>query len=214
MSITRIIIVTLLVSSSILMYVLFNLESDSGDGEYEDTAVIENQDKALSPQPDSPEPLQESAENDEQAEAEQLAIALSHVKSTKNEERMEAAEQLGAFPSPQMEAVLTDLLVKDTHSGVRNAAALSLGSLDAPADITLNALFSALEDPDEEVRLSALSTLENYLLGLEQASPIYQKVKVGLHSKLESKAITSRIRDLIAEVLRNQQTQDAAIPDS
>lgn len=217
MSITRIIIVTLLICGSLLMYVLFNLESNSGDSEYDDVSVLENQDPSSEPKTASPETAPDAAdssENDEQADKEQLEAALSHIKSTKHEERMEAAEQLGAFPSPEMETVLTDLLTKDTDAGVRNAAALSLSSLDAPTDATTNGLLSALEDTDEEVRLSALSTLENYLLGLEQTSTIYHKVKAGLVARADSKTLSPRIRDLIVEVLRNQQTQDVAIPDS
>ena len=111
-----------------------------------------------------------------------------------------------------METALAPLLMNDSNAGVRNAAALSLASLDAPSDTTLNGLQNALEDADEEVRLSAVSTLESYLMGLEQASPVYQKIRTGLETKAGSKTLTPRIRDLITEVLRNQQTQQAAPP--
>jgi HEAT repeat protein len=111
---------------------------------------------------------------------------------------------LGAYPTIDSEALLTKLLLNDTSSQVRNAAALSLGSVEEPLDSTIHDLLTALEDESEDVGLNALSILENYRLGLEETSDRYQIVRSQLTAKAASNQLTQNIRDTINLVLNDQ----------
>ncbi|GAB6047908.1 hypothetical protein JCM19379_17350 [Methyloparacoccus murrellii] len=216
MSIARILIITLLISLSLVVLVLFNLESDSGDqdgGEAVATAPKSSEAPDRTPAAGPVPPAAPSGDElmapdeaveDEQLEKEQIAEAMTQLGSTNDEERIEAVEQLGAYPSPETEATLGQLLTTDGNPEVRNAAALSLGAVDEPSDATVAALMSALEDQNEDVRFSALSTLEDYMLGQEEDSPNYRRIKDGLKFRLNSRTLSAELRESINEVLRDQ----------
>ena len=211
MSIARILIITLLISLSLVVLVLFNLESDSGDqdgGEAVATAPKSSEapdrTPAAGPVPPAAPSGDELMAPDEAVGDEQIAEAMTQLGSTNDEERIEAVEQLGAYPSPETEATLGQLLTTDGNPEVRNAAALSLGAVDEPSDATVAALMSALEDQNEDVRFSALSTLEDYMLGQEEDSPNYRRIKDGLKFRLNSRTLSAELRESINEVLRDQ----------
>ena len=220
MSIARILLITLLISSGIVALTLFNLESDPGDNEAEEEAV-----KTLNkPKIEAPPAAKPSAPHDAgmpgdesldeaQIEREQIAEALSHLSSQKEEERIEAVEQLGAYPSPDTEATLSQLLATDSNPEVRNAAALSLGSLDVPSDATLASLLTALDDQSEDVRFSALSTLEDFMLGQDEDSQTYKRIRSGLSAKADSQSLSEDLKDSIKEVLKDPGLP-AAEPDN
>jgi HEAT repeat protein len=147
-----------------------------------------------------------------QIEREQIAEALSHLNSQKEEERIEAVEQLGAYPSPDTEATLSQLLTTDSNPEVRNAAALSLGSLDVPSDATLASLLTALDDQSEDVRFSALSTLEDFMLGQDEDSQTYKRIRSGLSAKVDSQSLSEDLKDSIKEVLKDPAT--ANVPEA
>ena len=219
MSIARILLITLLISSGIVALTLFNLESDSGDNEVEEDAT-----KTLNkPKIEPPQAAKPTAPNDmgmpgdesfdeAQIEREQIAEALSHLSSQKEEERIEAVEQLGAYPSPDTEATLSQLLTTDSNPEVRNAAALSLGSLDVPSDSTLASLLTALDDQSEDVRFSALSTLEDFMLGQDEDSQTYKRIRSGLSAKADSQSLSEDLKDSIKEVLKDPAT--ANLPEA
>lgn len=219
MSIARILLITLLISSGIVALTLFNLESDSGDNEVEEDAT-----KTLNkPKIEPPQAAKPTAPNDmgmpgdesfdeAQIEREQIAEALSHLSSQKEEERIEAVEQLGAYPSPDTEATLSQLLTTDSNPEVRNAAALSLGSLDVPSDSTLASLLTALDDQSEDVRFSALSTLEDFMLGQDEDSQTYKRIRSGLSAKVDSQSLSEDLKDSIKEVLKDPAT--ANVPEA
>ena len=219
MSIARILLITLLISSGIVALTLFNLESDSGDNEVEEDAT-----KTLNkPKIEPPQAAKPTAPNDmgmpgdesfdeAQIEREQIAEALSHLSSQKEEERIEAVEQLGAYPSPDTEATLSQLLTTDSNPEVRNAAALSLGSLDVPSDSTLASLLTALDDQSEDVRFSALSTLEDFMLGQDEDSQTYKRIRSGLSAKADSQSLSEDLKDSIKEVLKDPAT--ANVPEA
>ncbi|NBY24028.1 MAG: HEAT repeat domain-containing protein [Gammaproteobacteria bacterium] len=219
MSIARILLITLLISSGIVALTLFNLESDSGDNEVEEDAT-----KTLNkPKIETPQAAKPTAPNDmgmpgdesfdeAQIEREQIAEALSHLSSQKEEERIEAVEQLGAYPSPDTEATLSQLLTTDSNPEVRNAAALSLGSLDVPSDATLASLLTALDDQSEDVRFSALSTLEDFMLGQDEDSQTYKRIRSGLSAKVDAQSLSEDLKDSIKEVLKDPAT--ANLPEA
>lgn len=219
MSIARILLITLLISSGIVALTLFNLESDSGDNEVEEDATKTlNKPKIEPPQAAKPTaPNEMGMPGDEsfdeaQIEREQIAEALTHLSSQKEEERIEAVEQLGAYPSPDTEATLSQLLTTDSNPEVRNAAALSLGSLDVPSDSTLASLLTALDDQSEDVRFSALSTLEDFMLGQDEDSQTYKRIRSGLSAKADSQSLSEDLKDSIKEVLKDPAT--ANLPEA
>jgi hypothetical protein len=224
MSIARIILITLLISLGIVVLALFNLESDSSTQDGDDPAVASGRPAAkpekpaataaTPPPPPSAEDLLAPDEmvDDEQVEKEQIAEAMAQLNNSNQEERVEAVEQLGAYPNPETEATLGQLLTTDASPEVRNAAALSLGSLDEPTEATVAALMAALEDQNEDVRFSALSTLEDYLLGQEEDSPNYRRIKDGLRLKAGSRSVPDELKESINEVLRDQESM--AVPEA
>ena len=228
MSIARIILITLLISLGIVVLALFNLESDTTAQDGDEPAVASSRPAAkpekpagtvaTPPPPPSDEDLMAPDEmvDDEQVEKEQIAEAMAQLNNSNQEERVEAVEQLGAYPNPETEATLGQLLTTDASPEVRNAAALSLGSLDEPSEATLAALMAALEDQNEDVRFSALSTLEDYFLGQEEDSPNYRRIKDGLRLKAGSRSVPDELKESINEVLRDQESMAApeAVPEA
>jgi|GEM_PF-736283 len=228
MPISRILLITLLISSVIVAAVFYNLETEQTEDESQeavtqtvpspkaDTVATTTPAKATTHSMDVDSLPPDEMLDDEQIEKEQIAEAMTQLGSANDEERIEAVEQLGAYPSPETEATLGQLLVTDANAEVRNAAALSLGSLDAPSDATIATLMSALEDQSEDVRFSALSTLEDFMLGMEDDSPSHQRIQDGLKLKAASRTIPDDLRESINEVLKDQQSPIAqeAEPDN
>ena len=136
-----------------------------------------------------------------QLEQEQITTAMELINSADNEERIEGIELLGAYPNPESEAILTQLLTNDEASDIRNVAALSLGAFEVLVDSTINDLILALADESEDVRFSALSTLENHMLGLEEVSDSRKRI----HSQLTAKTLSSELpqdtRDALTDIL-------------
>jgi len=218
MSITRILIITLLISSGVVAFMLFNLESHFPDTGNVD-ASSEPQNPAQTPvapvmpaapliaqsQYDTNEiPDEEMSEDEAQEEMEQIAAAMTLLESNKDEERLEGVEKLAAYPNLESEMMLCQLLMTDVNDEVRNAAAQGLEVIDSPSDSTIADLLNALEDEVEDVRLSALSTLEGYVLGLEENSENYKKIKSGLIAKAANPSISKDTRDNINEFLKDQ----------
>lgn len=222
MSIGRILLITVLISSIIVAAAFFNLESEPQDHEVAEVTAPATPGKAESPpagEPAAPPPLPADADmlapdefnEDAEYEKEQIDAAMTQLNSANTEERIEAVEQLGAYPTPATEATLSQILTSDANAEVRNAAALSLGSLDDPSEATIATLLSALEDPNEEVRFSALSTLEDLMLGQEEDSRTYQRIHDALGAKAAAKNLPQDLRESIQEVIRDQ--QEMAAPD-
>ena len=216
MSISRILLITLLISSGIVALTLFNLDSGAPEGDTTDEAVSEprSKPKAEAPQmpnvqgaPQANAPVLDSAAEEAETEREQIAEAMKRLTSPTESERVEAVEQLGAYPNPQTEATLSQLLAGDSSAEVRNAAALSLGSLETPSTATVSTLLSGLKDQSEDVRFSSLSTLEDFMLSQEEESPLYQSIRTGLGDMAQSTGLPDDLRDSINEVLKDPNSQ-------
>lgn len=151
--------------------------------------------------------FEEEAVDYAQIEKEQTAIAIELINSNKDEERIEGVEQLGAYPSAEMELILGQLLATDTNPDVRNAAILSLGSIETFSNITINNLMNALEDESADVRFNALSTLQNSLLAMEKGSVSYKLTIDELIAKTSEQTLSIEIRDAINEFLNNQKVE-------
>lgn len=144
--------------------------------------------------------------DEEQTEKDQVQAALKQINSPDPKQRVEGAEQLGAYPTKDAEIALQQLLSSDTDAEVRNTAAQSLGYVDKPTVSTLEGLLSALEDQNEDVRLSALSTLEDFMLSTEEGSKQYNKILIGLKSQANARSVPEDTRQAIHDIINDQGT--------
>ena len=123
------------------------------------------------------------------------------INSPQTTERVAVIESLGANPNQASETLLTQQLVTDSDASVRNAAARSLGIINMPSDATIQALLKALEDESKIVRLTALSTLQIYVLQEESYSERASTLKFLLESKVLSNHVSKEIKQAITEIL-------------
>lgn len=137
-------------------------------------------------------------------EQEQTTLALELINSTDNEERTEGIEILSAYPKPEFEIILAQLLANDDEPDIRNVAALGLASFDVLSDASISDLMTALNDKSEDVRLNSWSTLDNYLMGLEEESHSRKMILSQLTTKLTNKEIPEDISETIKESLESE----------
>jgi len=130
--------------------------------------------------------------------------SMELVYSADDNERVGGVEQLVAYPSLESEIILSKLLLTDLNAEVRNAAALSLVSINNPLDTTIYDLISALEDESKDVRFSALSTLQDYML--RQVNNLdYNKIILSeLTYKIENTVIATDTSDAINQMLKDK----------
>jgi hypothetical protein len=76
--------------------------------------------------------------------------------------------------------------------------------LENPTTSTIDGLLDTLEDPSEDVRFSALSTLEDYLTMEENNSSIHRHIQAGLRAKLQSKRLQVDIEKEIDDIVRDR----------
>ena len=137
-------------------------------------------------------------------EQEQTTLALELINSTDNEEWTEGIEILSAYPKPEFEIILAQLLANDDEPDIRNVAALGLASFDVLSDASISDLMTALNDKSEDVRLNSWSTLDNYLMGLEEESHSRKMILSQLTTKLTNKEIPEDISETIKESLESE----------
>jgi HEAT repeat protein len=149
--------------------------------------------------PRKPSPVAEDA-----PEKSELARAQQLLASTNEYQRIEGLKLLGAYPSPVNEVILVGYLKSQENPKIRSTAALSLSTLGRPSASTIDTLLSTLEDSSEDVRFSALSTLEDYLIFAKQDSAINQRIREGLRVKLEAKRLQSDIQRDIDDIVHDR----------
>lgn len=149
-----------------------------------------------------PEPMVE--EEEELTEEQQVAAASQLLTSTDPTVRLEGAEQLGAYPNAEAEALLVQTLANDPDADVRNAAAQSLAYVEQPSNATVSALMAALDDQNEDVRAAALSALEDFLANSDAGSKRYNSLQSGLKQKAAVVSTPQDVRDAIHDILEEQ----------
>ncbi|WP_162144243.1 HEAT repeat domain-containing protein [Methylocaldum szegediense] len=152
----------------------------------------------------SPVLTPEQIEEDKQIDDEQVATAGEWLRSIDVQERIDGAEQLAAYPTAEAEKLLVEALITDIDPEVRSTAAQSLSAFESPTDETIAALLAAVEDENEEVRLSALDTLESIATAEETGSRRYKKILAGLKKAAKSKRVPSETREEIRDFLLDQ----------
>jgi len=140
---------------------------------------------------------------DDTNEKEENARSQGLLSSKNDEQRIEGLELLGAYPSPMNEAILIRYLRSKENPEIRSTAAISLSTLENPTTSTIDGLLDTLEDPSEDVRFSALSTLEEYLTMEENNSSIHRHIQAGLRAKLQSKRLQVDIEKEIDDIVRD-----------
>jgi hypothetical protein len=149
--------------------------------------------------PRKPSPVVEDA-----PEKSELARARQLLASTNEHQRIEGLKLLGAYPSPVNEVILVGYLKSQENPKIRGTAALGLSTLGKPSVSTIDTLLSALEDSSEDVRFSALSTLEDYLIFAKQDSAINQRIREGLRVKLQAKRLQADIQKDIDDIVHDR----------
>jgi hypothetical protein len=146
-----------------------------------------------------PSPIAEATtEKKEMARAQQLLA------STNEQHRIEGLKLLGAYPSPKNEVVLVGYLKSQENPKIRSTAALGLSTLGKPSASTIDKLLNTLEDPSEDVRFSALSTLEDYLILVKQDPAAQQRIREGLRVKLQSNRLQADIQKDIDDIVHDR----------
>lgn len=153
------------------------------------------------------EPTPQQLEEEQQVEREQINAARASLNEADPEQRISGAEQLSAYPTPEAEKLLTESLANDLSSEVRAAAAESLDSFEKLDENTVQALLTALEDPDEDVRENALGTLQGVRDRLEGDGKIKgaKKILAGLKRKSKSPQVPAETQREIKDYLSDLQ---------
>ena len=136
-------------------------------------------------------------------EREQIQDALRLAQSPQAEDRRVGIEQLGAYPSSESEDALIRAF-RDRDSGVREAAANSLGLWPSPGDRLVNALFVMARQKQEPQKSSALETLSSLLLSGNSDPRTRQTITRGFRQLLAGKVLNAAQRQRINEVLAGE----------
>ena len=166
-------------------------------------------DLLLIPAPHSPtvsrrSPTPSSPTEEVTTDKKELARARQLLASTNEHQRIEALKLLGAYPSPVNEAMLVGYLRSQENPKIRSTAALALSTLGKPSASTIETLLGALEDSSEDVRFSALSTLEDYLIFAKQDSASRLRIREGLRAKLQSNRLQADIQKDIDDIVHDR----------
>jgi HEAT repeat protein len=102
------------------------------------------------------------------------------------------------------EAMLVGYLRSQENPKIRSTAALALSTLGKPSASTIETLLGALEDSSEDVRFSALSTLEDYLIFAKQDSASRLRIREGLRAKLQSNRLQADIQKDIDDIVHDR----------
>lgn len=149
--------------------------------------------------PREPSPVIEDApEKSELARAQQLLV------SNNEHQRIEGLKLLGAYPSPMNEVILVGYLKSQENPRIRSTAALGLSTLGKPSASTIDTLLNTLEDSSEDVRFSALSTLEDYLILVKQDTTTQQRIREGLRTALLANRLPADIQKDIDDIVHDR----------
>ncbi len=147
----------------------------------------------------SPTPAQQAEER--RVTAEQVSAALRWLVSHDERKRLEGAEQLGAYPTPEAGKALVNSLLKDPSPAVRVAAATSLANFQEPGATAIKGLISALRDKSEDVRHAALGTLAIYLETLDSDSARHRQITAALGTLAKSPNMDPATRKTLSDLL-------------
>ena len=126
------------------------------------------------------------------------------LESADSRQRVDGAEQLAAYPTPEAEMLLINTLATDPDPQVRSAAAQSLEGFEEPTEQTIAALLAALQDESEEVQMSAWATLEGIVSKEEDGSVRSRQIVASLKKQTTSPRLAADTQQAILEFLKDQ----------
>jgi len=147
------------------------------------------------------EPTPEEIAEDKAFEAEQIEEAKRSLLDLDIEKRIEGLEQLTAYPSPQSEQLMLDILKKDMSDEMRASAADYLSYIEEPSLATQDALIQALNDSNEDVRNNALNTVQSYIYALDEDSASAKRIVDLLKKQARNEQLPADMRESIKEYL-------------
>ena len=141
---------------------------------------------------------------DQAFEAEQIELAKQWLLDLNLEKRIAGLEQLTAYPSPQSEGIMLEILNNDMSDEMRASAADYLSYIQEPSLKAQDVLIQALNDTNEEVRNSAFNTVQSYIYSLEEDSASAKRLVNLLKKQAKNKQLPADMRDMIKEYLIDQ----------
>jgi HEAT repeat protein len=151
------------------------------------------------------QPTPEELEEEKQYNREQASALAKDMDDPNPEKRLEAVEQLGAYPSTEAEDLLTLALVQDGDVRVREMAARTLDTLDEPSTHAIDALLQAIEDNAVEVQQASLLTLERWLTDeADKARPA--RIVRGLKQAAHSNRLAEETKEYLQDLLEQSET--------
>lgn len=150
------------------------------------------------------QPTPEEIAEEKAFELEQIAQARIWLLDLNPEQRIAGLEQLSAYPTRAAEKLMVEQLLKDESEAVRAAAAVSLSYIEQPSSLSLDALNHALHDINEDVRNSALNTLQSFVTSLEDDKSTVKRIVTLLEKQAKSKQLPADTRLAIKGYLEDQ----------
>lgn len=151
-------------------------------------------------------PTEEQIIEEKQVIAEQVATAGTWLSNPDAQQRHNGAEQLSAYPTPEAEIMLLKALSTDANATVRSAAAESLSAFESLSIPAIAGLLAAMDDKNESVQFSALSTLQKQAFDEEQnPSKHYKMIIHGLKKRQVSTHLSADMRNAVTGFLADQQ---------
>jgi hypothetical protein len=131
----------------------------------------------------------------------QVADAVALLDSGDTARKVEAAEQLAAYPTQESERRLARALAEEKAPEVRIAAARALAQVANPERASVAALLRALSAPQAEVHEAALQALAGYLNRLDSSAARFREIRAGLAKFAKSKPLDPERRRAVRELL-------------
>jgi hypothetical protein len=132
---------------------------------------------------------------------EQIDTAETWLRDADPAQRAAGAEQLAAYPSRKSEKLLAEALTRDASAEVRATAAQSLQSFRRLSEDSVQRLLALLADPDGDVRLKALYTLEARVSKAGAPARQVQKIRQELQNRAASSQVPEDTRQDIRDFL-------------
>lgn len=152
-------------------------------------------------------PTKEQQREQQDIERQQLAQAKEWLTDPDEEVRIKGAEQLSAYPDHDAAISLVKALKHDASNDVRAAAAKSLSYFEPSKSLffIINELIAALSDRNEQVSISAFSSLQNLITNPDVDLKLTKQVMNKLKLLAKKPYLSDVTRQMIQDFLQDQQ---------
>lgn len=152
-------------------------------------------------------PTPEQQQEQQEIERQQVARAKQWLIDPDEEMRIKGAEQLSAYPDHEAAISLVKALKHDASNDVRAAAATSLSYFEPSKSLSfiINELIAALSDRNEQVSISAFSSLQNLITNPDVDLKLTKQVMNKLKLLAKKPYLSDVTRQMIQDFLQDQQ---------